>query len=184
MPTTTSSQSKHSHAAVPGGSAKKIVRACTIKKSPAELFQFWRNPENLPRISRHVLSVTRTSDKESHWRVRGPANSEVEWDSIIINEHKNELIAWESKPEGDIKNAGTIRFAPAPGGQGTEVTVALDYVPPAGRLGAAVAKLTGEEPELQLEDDLIRFKALMETGEVPTTVGQPTGTEKAQRRTK
>ncbi|HZV32932.1 MAG TPA: SRPBCC family protein [Verrucomicrobiae bacterium] len=183
MPTP-ASRVKKLKPAVPSGSAKKIIRACTIKKSPEELFAFWRDVENLPRFSRHIVSIIRKSDTESHWRVRGPANSELEWDSFIINEHPNELIAWESKPDAEVRNAGTIRFTPAPGNQGTAVTVQLDYVPPAGRIGSAVAKLTGEEPELQLEDDLMRFKALMETGEVPTTIGQPTGEGKAKRRTK
>ncbi len=184
MPSLASSRTKRPGAAVPGGSAKKIVRSCTINKPAAELFQFWRNVENLPRFSRHILSVTRLSDKESHWKVQGPGDRIVEWDAIVINEHPNELIAWESKPGGEVKQAGTIRFSPAPAGQGTEVIVSLDYVPPGGKLGAAVAKLTGEEPELQLEDDLMNFKALMETGEIPTTEGQPTGAGKAKRRTK
>jgi uncharacterized membrane protein len=183
MPTT-SSRPRRSRVAVPSGTGKKIVRSCTIRKPAAELFQFWRNPENFPRYSQHILSVTRITDKESHWRVRGPAGTEVEWDSIIINEHENELIAWESKPGSEIRNAGTVRFAPAPGDRGTEVTVSLEYAPPAGLVGAAVAKLTGEEPELQLEDDLMRFKALMETGEIPTTLGQPAGEGSAQRRAK
>lgn len=183
MPTT-STRTKLPRAAVPSGSAKKIVRSCTIKKEPAELFRFWRNLENIPRISRHVLSVTRISDKESHWKVRGPRNRVIEWDAIIINEHPNELIAWESNPDGEIKNAGSVRFTPAPTGQGTEVTVSFDFVPPAGRIGAALTKLTGKEPESQVEDDLMRFKALMETGEIPNTKGQPTGPSDERRRNK
>lgn len=182
MPTTTTS--KRSRAAVPSGSGKKIVRACTIRRDPSGLFQFWRNLENLPRFSSHILAVTCRSDKESHWKVRGPGKTDVEWDAVIINEHPNELIAWETTGDAEIRNAGTIRFEPAPGGQGTEVTVSFDYVPPGGRIGSAFAKLTGEEPGLQLEDDLMRFKALMETGEIPTTEGQPTGEGKAKRRTK
>jgi uncharacterized membrane protein len=164
-----------SRAAVKGNRGKKVVKACTIKRSPEELFRFWRQLENLPRFASHLVSVTATSATESHWVAKSPARHTVEWDAVIINEHENQLIAWESKPGAEIDNAGTVRFQPAPAGQGTEVTVAIEYVAPGGKLGAAIAKLFGEEPELQVEDDLRRFKALMEAGEIPTIEGQPTG---------
>ena len=85
------------------------------------------------------------------------------------------MIAWRSRDGADIANAGSVHFKPAPPGRGTEVTVSLDYVPPAGRLGAAVAKIFGESPEVQVTDDLRRFKWIMEAGEIPTTAGQPSG---------
>jgi uncharacterized membrane protein len=171
----TKTRRKVTRAAVPSGQGKKVVKACTIRKSAQELFQFWRNFENLPRFTRHLVSVKQTSVTESHWVARSPAGTTSEWDAVIINEHPDELIAWESMPGSEIHNAGTVRFKPAPAGQGTEVTISLEYVPPGGKLGAAVAKLYSEEPEIQVEDDLAAFKALMETGEIPTINGQPVG---------
>jgi uncharacterized membrane protein len=57
------------------------------------------------------------------------------------------------------------------------VRVILRYDPPAGVVGAAVAKLFGEDPERQVQDDLRRLKQVMEAGEVGTpdgsAVGQP-----------
>jgi uncharacterized membrane protein len=38
-----------------------------------------------------------------------------------------------------------------------------------------IARLLGEEPHLQINEDLRRFKQLIETGEVASTVGQPSG---------
>jgi len=99
----------------------------------------------------------------------------VELDAEIVNEKENALIAWESCEGSDVQHWGVIRFVPAPGDRGTEVTVELEYRPIAGSFGAAVAKLFGEEPGQQLEEDLRRFKYIMETGEVPTTTGQPRG---------
>lgn len=122
-----------------------------------------------------------TSNTESHWVAKSPAGTS-EWDAEIINEHENHLIAWQSKPGSEIDHAGSVRFESAPAGQGTEVRVSLEYIPPAGKLGAAIAKLYGEEPELQVEDDLARFKALMEVGEIPTTEGQPVGAGQPQER--
>ena len=53
--------------------------------------------------------------------------------------------------------------------------VEMQYNPPGGKLGAAFAKIFGEEPNQQVHEDLHRFKQLMETGEIPTTRGQPAG---------
>lgn len=181
MPAT---QKAASRAAVTSGTARKVIKACTINKSPDELFRFWRRLENLPQFARHLVSVTEVANKESHWIAKSPSGAIAEWDAIIIVEHENALIAWETKQGSEIKNAGSVRFQPAPPGQGTEVTVQLEYVPPLGKLGAVIEKLYGEQPEIQVEDDLDRFKALMETGEIPTTEGQPTGGKQNKRRSK
>jgi uncharacterized membrane protein len=150
--------------------------AITIDKPADELFGFWRNFENLPRFMRHLEAVSVTSERTSHWRAKAPAGSSVEWEAEIINEEPETLIAWRSLENAGVDNAGSVRFIPAPEGRGTEVRVVLDYIPPAGRLGSAVAKLFGEEPQQQVRDDLRRFKQLMETGQVPSIEGQPQGT--------
>jgi uncharacterized membrane protein len=79
-----------------------------------------------------------------------------------------------------VPNAGSVRFEPQPDGS-TMVKVALEYDPPAGKFGAFVAKLFGKEPNIQVAQDLARFKALMETGEIPTTKGQPVGEAQASK---
>jgi uncharacterized membrane protein len=151
----------------------RVEKTLTINKSPEELYRFWRNFENLPRFMDHVESVQVKDDTHSHWKVKGPAGKSVEWDAAIINDITNELIAWKST-DAEIANAGSVRFRTAPGGRGTEVTVNLEYDPPAGKAGMFVAKLFGEEPTQQVQDDLRRFKQVMEAGEAPTTDGQPT----------
>lgn len=149
--------------------------AYTITKPADELYRFWRNFENLPRFMRHLQAVQVRDTLHSHWVVKAPAGGTVEWDAQIINDEPDRLIAWASLPGADVDNAGSVRFLPAPGQRGTEVRVVLDYIPPAGKLGSAVAWLFGEEPEQQIKEDLRHFKQLMEVGELPTTEGQPQG---------
>ena len=160
---------------MPGNRGVKVVRSCTVRKAAEELYQFWRSLENLTRIIKHPVSITTLSETESHWKVSAPGKTFVEWDAIIINDHPNELVAWRSKEGADIKNAGSVRFEPAPGDEGTEVTVQLEYDPPGGKLAALLAKLTGEEPKQPVAEALRRFKALMEAGEIPTIEGQSAG---------
>jgi uncharacterized membrane protein len=157
------------------GQGIKVEKSVMINKPPEELYRFWRNFVNLPRFMNHLESVTPLGDDHSHWVAKAPAGARVEWDAEVYNERENELIAWRSLENADVNNAGSVRFRGVPHGRGTEVKVVLNYEPPGGKIGAAVAKLFGEEPGQQVEEDLHRFKQLMETGEVPTTAGQPSG---------
>jgi len=111
----------------------------------------------------------------SHWVARAPLEKRIEWDAEVIEERENELIAWKSLPGSMVESMGRVEFVDAPGGRGAIVHVSLRYNPPAGSLGAAFARLFGEEPNQQINEDLRHFKQFVETGEVATVQGQPTG---------
>jgi uncharacterized membrane protein len=155
----------------------KVKRSVTINRPREELFRFWRNFENLPRVMSHLESVTILDGERSHWVAKAPVGRTAEWDAVIHTETDNEVIAWRSIEGSQIPNAGSVRFRSAPGDRGTEVTVTLEYSPPLGPVGALLAGLFGENPDMQVREDLRRFKALMEAGETPTTEGQPSGRE-------
>jgi len=146
------------------GEGIRIERSVTIDRPRSDVYAFWRNLENLPRFMEHVESVMSTGGRLSHWIVKGPGGSTVEWDADIVNDEKDELIAWRSLEGATVASAGSVHFADAPNGRGTEVHVTLRYSPPGGRLGAIVAYLLGEEPGLQIEEDLERLKRVLETG--------------------
>jgi len=150
-------------------------KSLTINRPAEDLYRFWHDFANLPRFMKHLESVSISSDRRSHWIANGPANTHVEWDAEITEDRPNQLIAWRSLAGAQVDNSGTVHFEPASGGRGTIVRVMIDYSPPAGALGVAVAKLFGEAPQQQIEGDLRRFKNLMEAGEIPTTTGQPEG---------
>ena len=152
----------------------KVDHAVSILKPAPELYAYWRDFTNLPRIMDHLNSVT-VDGNNSHWEAKAPLGSSVAWDAEIINDIPNEVIAWRSLPGADVDNAGAVTFKPATQGRGTVVRVEISYAPPAGKPGAVIAKLLGEEPQRQLDDDLRHFKNIMEAGERPTTEGQPSG---------
>lgn len=152
-----------------------VEKSLTVNRSAQECYDFWRNFDNFPYFMKHVESVQSTSDKRSHWKVKAPLGRTVEWDAEITEEQPNRLLAWHSVEGADVDHAGTVTFEPAPGGRGTVVRVQLQYKPPAGTLGVVAAKLFGEEPAQQIDEDLRHFKHLIETGEIPTTVGQTAG---------
>ncbi len=157
-------------ASVDAKKAEKVEQAFTIfNRMPGELYDYWRKLENLPHILRHLESVTELDNRRSHWVAKAPAKQTVEWDAEIVNDVPGEIIAWRSLPGATVPNAGAVTFREVAGGRGTEVKVELSYEPPAGKLGVLVAKLFGEEPNIQVREDLRRYKELMEAGELPVS---------------
>lgn len=143
-----------------------VVESVTIAKSPEEVFSFWRRFENLPSFMKHLEAVRTDGDRRSHWIAKAPAGRRVEWEAEITHEVPGQLISWQSLEGSDVENSGTVRFERATGGRGTVVKVELRYKPPAGALGAFVAKMFGEEPGQQVADDLRSLKQILEIGEV------------------
>jgi uncharacterized membrane protein len=149
-----------------------VVVAQTISRPVNEVYQFCREPQNWPPA--FVQS----------WKLRGGQNGETsgrdwlsgqQWQPKIHEEQENELITWHSAPGSKIHHRGTARFHPAPGNRGTELNISLYWEAPIGLLGRALGLAFGLDPEQQVRERLRAFKALMETGEVPTTAGQPSG---------
>lgn len=144
----------------------EVKRSITINRPTEDVYDFWRQLDNLPRFMRHLESVQMIDDQRSHWRAKAPAGKIVEWDATITEDRPNEIIAWRSDEHAEVYNEGEVRFRPAPGGRGTEVTVQLRYQPPGGVVGKAISKLFLEEPGKQVPDDLRRLKQVLELGEV------------------
>jgi len=155
-----------------------VEQVFLINRPAADLYQYWRNFENLPRIMSHLERVTVSDNNRSHWVAKAPrlAGGHVEWDAEITRDEPNSVIAWRSLAGSDVDNAGEVRFSKAVGDRGTEVRVSMSYVPPAGRLGDWIAKLFGKSAKQQIREDLRTFKRVMEVGEAPTIEGQSRGT--------
>jgi uncharacterized membrane protein len=152
-----------------------VTKSVTINRPREAVYQFWREFANLPQFMAHVQSVVTKDDKRSHWVVAAPAGQTVEWDAEVVDDRPNQLIAWRSLEASDIRHVGSVRFEKAPADRGTEVHVDLRYDAPAGKAGAAIAKLFGEEPTQQIADDLRRLKQVLETGEVVRSDGSLEG---------
>jgi uncharacterized membrane protein len=151
--------------ALAGPRGVHVREQVTTQRPRDEVYRFWRQLSNLPRFMRHLERVDEIDARRSHWVAKAPFGRRVEWNAEIVNEVENELIGWRSLPGSDIVSAGSVRFEDRPGG-GTTVLVHLQYEPPAGRLGAWVASMAGEEPSQQIHDDLRRLQWYLETGEI------------------
>lgn len=154
----------------------ELTAAVTVARSPQEVYDHWRGFERLPAFMAHLESVEWLDASRSRWTAKAPLGRTVSWDAELVEDRPGEVIAWRSLPGADVDNSGSVRFTPAPGDRGTEVRVHLRYGVPGGKAGQLVARLAGEDPHQQVEDDLRRFKQVMETGSVVRSQGTPEGT--------
>lgn len=154
----------------PGEPALNIEKSVTINKTPAQVYAFWRRLENLPRFMNHLQSVQEMDNRRSHWVAKAPIN--VEWDAEITEDRPNDMIAWRSVQGSTVNTNGRVQFKPAPGGKGTQVSVQMSYSPVGGPAGAAVAALLKAVTAKQVQDDLRRFKEVMEAGNTTTAAWQ------------
>jgi len=146
-----------------------VERTVTINRPRHELYAFWRDFRNLPLFMENIESVVEIDGSRSHWRVKAPADSTVEWDSMLVEDVPGEVLEWRSIEGASVDNSGRIEFRDSSNGRGTLVTATIAYDPPAGAVGKMVAKLFQREPNVQARQDLRRFKQLMETGEISTS---------------
>ncbi|WP_135828692.1 SRPBCC family protein [Halorussus halobius] len=152
----------------PDSPAPPVERTVTVGRPADELHEFWRDPEELSRVLGDSVSVTSGGEDRHHWRVTGPFDRSVEWDAEIVEDRPGERLRWESVEGAALPATGSVRFRPAPGDRGTEVTLTLEFDPPGGRVGDAALSALGVVPEALAGTALDRFKSLAETGEIPT----------------
>jgi uncharacterized membrane protein len=154
-----------------GRQAIELHKTIHLEASPDRVFDLWSNYENFPRFMSHVQEVRDLGGGRSHWVVSGPAGVPVEWNAEITDSRRPEVLAWRSEPGSTVQHGGTIHFEPD--GSGTRVSVHMFYTPPAGVVGHAVASLFNADPKRQMDDDLMRMKAFVETGHPPHDAAQP-----------
>jgi uncharacterized membrane protein len=153
----------------------RVKKSVTVNRPQAELYEYWRDLENLPRFMSHVRSVQRHGAGRSHWVLSGPRGTVLKFDAQITVDRPNEMIGWQTLPGAAVHHRGYVKFLPAPGNRGTEVHVALEYEPPGGGVGKLLGSLLGPLTEQQIQEEIRNFKRIMEAVDPPTTGGQPSG---------
>ena len=144
----------------------RVNKAINIYAPIDVVYQFWRNFENFPLFMNHVKEIS-VQDEISNWKVAGPVGSTVEFQSRLTQDIPNDIIAWETLPDSQVRSAGFVRFDENRDGS-TRVTVQMSYLPPAGVAGHAIAQLFGVDPRQAMHEDLIRLKTLLEEGRTST----------------
>lgn len=154
-----------------------VSAVTTVGRPVAELYAFWREPVNLPRFMKSVSGVRVHDERRATWTLAPPVGPELRFDVEVTDDVEDDRIAWRSVDETVVRHRGEVRFSELPNGRGATVRLRLRLMPPGGSAGASLARLFDGALEMQLRAELKRFKQLMETGEVATIDGQPSGRE-------
>jgi uncharacterized membrane protein len=149
----------------------EIAEALTVNVDRRAAYDFWRKLENLPRFMHHLRRVEDLGNGRSRWTAKGPGPlPDLAWTAEIVEEVPGERLVWRSLPGADVHNAGHVNFKDGPHG-GTEIHARIAYRPPAGDLGASVARWLDPVLGQMVKEDIRRFQHVIETGEVPTIDG-------------
>ncbi len=155
--------------------APVISTSLLVSCSPEDAYRLWHDFENLPLFMNHLESVSVIDDRHSKWIANIPGAGKLQWNAEIDEDRQGELISWHSLPGSDVMVNGTVSFRPAIGNRGTMVAVRMKYGRVTGTPGRALKSLLGRQAGFFLRQDMRRFKALVETGEIATTDGQSHG---------
>ena len=147
------------------GTGILVEKTIVVDAPVGEVYSYWRNLGNLPMWMSHVREVRPIGDNRWHWVVDGPAGVPVEWNSELLNVEENREMTWHTVGNPDVGSVGRVRFEAAD--QGTRIHVQMRYMPPGGAIGHAVAKFFGADPKTEMDEDLARMKAAIETGRPP-----------------
>jgi uncharacterized membrane protein len=140
--------------------SNQVTQDLTVLGALPDIYRMWENFENFPIFMQNIKSVKKTGDRTSHWVMQGPLGTEVAWDAETTRLEENQRIAWNSKDNSTIKTSGQVVFTELSQNE-TNISVTLNYDPPAGAAGEALAELLAN-PEGRLKDDLQRFKEFVE----------------------
>jgi len=138
--------------------SNQITKSIIVSEDPASLYATWLNFENHPKFMDHIKSVTSKGPDTNHWVMEGPLNTTLEWTTKTTRLEPNRRIAWKTI-DGDLKTSGQVTFTSLPQNQ-TEITVTSQTTPPKDLMERTAFLFENEEK--QWEENLRRFKAIME----------------------
>lgn len=141
----------------------QITKSVTVAADAGTAYQAWHEFENFPYFMNYIERVEKTGPTMSHWEVKGPLGTKVDWNAEMTRDVPNKQIGWNTKDhDGAVTTSGQVTFNQLPDNQ-TQITVQMNYDPPAGKAGEIVANLFAN-PEQRLIEDLNNFKRYLENG--------------------
>ena len=152
-----------------------MTQTITINATPAELYGFWKNVENLPLFMEHLESVSQVSERVSHWVAKAPAGTSVEWDAEIVDDQPERRLGWRTLPGSQVTHEGMVSFEPRPRGAAPSCASRCCTCRRRARSACGSRGCSAKSRHCRSRDDLRKLKQLLETGEVATTLGQSAG---------
>jgi uncharacterized membrane protein len=149
-----------------------IARSITIEDVSADdLYRRWRDPDTLRRVMAPFADIKPAGDGRARWSAGHDLGS---WTMRLAEDRPGEFLRWEAEGGEALIREASVHFRPAAGDRGTVVSLRARLDPPGGMLGRVAARMLGGAiPATLAGKSLHYFKALVQTGEIPTTERQP-----------
>jgi uncharacterized protein (TIGR03382 family) len=157
---------------------QRLEGSVVVEAPTARVYEYWSNLENLSNFMSNIEEVRAVGPDRTHWRVKGPLGSKMEFDALTTRQEENRAIAWNTV-EGDVQTSGEVSFQEL-GPERTRVEVTMNYSdPPGGRLGEAGSRFVAS-PQVMMDQDLEYFKEIMEGLATPEEIQQRISVASAQ----
>lgn len=145
-----------------------VNASITVARPAGEAYAAWRDFARAPRFMDRIARVEVLDETRSRWTATGPMGRAWTWESEVTEDRPGELIAWESLPGAELPNRGWVQFAPAGAdGRHTEVRYFVEFDPPGGVIGDAIASAFHAAPRDMVRGDLRRFREMLEAEPAP-----------------
>jgi uncharacterized membrane protein len=140
-----------------------LAQVVIIRATPDEVYNFWRDPAQLAQALPSSVTLEKQDSRLWNWAL-GTAGTPnlATWTSEIIHDEPGKVLSWKTTEDSTIVSAGSVTFRELPASRGTEVRVRMQYAPPMGKLGAAVARVAGMGADQFVRDYLRDIKQFIE----------------------
>jgi uncharacterized membrane protein len=162
-----------------GGQMPQRVEGSIEVVAPAEkVYDYWKTLENLPQFMTNVEEIQATGPDTTHWVVKGPLGTKLEFDAKTTQNQPNEAIGWNTE-NGDVQTSGQVRFQEL-SPERTRVEVQMNYWDaPGGKAGEVASRIVAN-PQLMVQQDLQNLKEILEGTATPEDIQQRPAAATAQ----
>src|SRR3712207_3317451 len=149
---------------------QRVESSVVVEAPVSRVYEYWRDLENLSNFMTNVQDVQSTGPGMTHWVVKGPLGTKVEFDAQTTQDEENQAIGWNSV-NGNVQNSGQVRFQEL-GPERTRVEVTMNYAdPPGGKIGEVGSRIVSN-PQVMVDQDLYNFKEIIEGRATPEEIQQ------------
>jgi uncharacterized membrane protein len=157
---------------------QRVEGSIEVEAPVQQVYEYWKTLENLPQFMTNVEEVRSTGPDTTHWRVKGPLGSSLEFDAKTTQDEANEAIGWNTE-DGEVQTSGQVRFQQVTDNR-TRVEVQMNYWDaPGGRAGEVASRIVAN-PQIMMQQDLQNFKEIIEGTATPEEIQQRPAAATAQ----
>jgi uncharacterized membrane protein len=157
---------------------QRVEGSIEVEAPVEQVYEYWHTLENLPQFMTNVEEVRSTGAGTTHWRVKGPLGTSLEFDARTTQDEPNQAIGWNTE-DGEVQTSGQVRFQQVTENR-TRVEVQMNYWDtPGGRAGEVASRLVAN-PQIMMQQDLQNFKEIIEGTATPEEIQQRPAAATAQ----